>query len=271
MLGIGDGMMELIKSISIEALLIEYERNKNALTDMHDRFHDYINASQFCDFEACALGGSRYRHTGFLTRDNNGRKYGLDLAINRLRAAYWEKLMNESGMKTFMGSKAILDWDDMIREPSRQVDLPELNKDTIQSTFEALHKDKGVMFNKSVLDLFKSLSWSYKTNLPHKLGKRVIIGYLNTIQTGDKINDLEKALMVADNKNIKDRRDAIGSVAYYSHWSGGKVGVIAENEYLSIKAFQNHNAHITFKRPELVDRLNKIIALAYPNALPPIK
>ena len=35
-----------------------------------------------------------------------------------------------------------------------------------------------------------------------------------------------------------------------------------------IKYFQKGTAHITFKRPELVDGLNDIIARHYPGALP---
>ena len=42
----------------------------------------------------------------------------------------------------------------------------------------------------------------------------------------------------------------------------------AETEYLSIKCFKNTNAHITFKRLDLVEKMNKIIAKHYPGALP---
>jgi hypothetical protein len=35
----------------------------------------------------------------------------------------------------------------------------------------------------------------------------------------------------------------------------------------AIKFFQKGTAHITFKRPELVDKLNDIIARSYPGML----
>lgn len=40
-------------------------------------------------------------------------------------------------------------------------------------------------------------------------------------------------------------------------------------DLFEIKGFLNGNAHITFLRPDLVDRMNQILAKHYPNALPP--
>lgn len=42
----------------------------------------------------------------------------------------------------------------------------------------------------------------------------------------------------------------------------------AETAYLSIRTFKNGNGHVTFKRPDLVEKMNKIIAKHYPGALP---
>ena len=41
-----------------------------------------------------------------------------------------------------------------------------------------------------------------------------------------------------------------------------------EDEMFVIKYFQKGTAHIVFKRPELIDKLNNIIARHYPRALP---
>ncbi|WP_249820702.1 DUF4942 domain-containing protein, partial [Escherichia coli] len=41
-----------------------------------------------------------------------------------------------------------------------------------------------------------------------------------------------------------------------------------EDEMFVIKYFQKGTAHIVFKRPELIDKLNNIIARHYPGALP---
>ena len=43
---------------------------------------------------------------------------------------------------------------------------------------------------------------------------------------------------------------------------------LTENDYVSIRLFKNQNGHVTFKRPDLVMRRNRIIAQHYPDALP---
>ncbi|MEK8659526.1 DUF4942 domain-containing protein, partial [Escherichia coli] len=40
-----------------------------------------------------------------------------------------------------------------------------------------------------------------------------------------------------------------------------------EDEMFSIRYFKKGSAHITFRKPELVDRLNDIIAKHYPEQL----
>ena len=43
---------------------------------------------------------------------------------------------------------------------------------------------------------------------------------------------------------------------------------LAENDYVSIRLFKNQNGHVTFTRPDLVTRLNRIVATHDPDALP---
>ena len=40
------------------------------------------------------------------------------------------------------------------------------------------------------------------------------------------------------------------------------------DDYLRIKLFKNGNGHVTFLRPDLVARLNRILAKHCPGALP---
>jgi hypothetical protein len=41
-----------------------------------------------------------------------------------------------------------------------------------------------------------------------------------------------------------------------------------DNQYLSIRLYRNGNGHVTFKRLDLVDKMNRILAKHHPNALP---
>jgi len=41
----------------------------------------------------------------------------------------------------------------------------------------------------------------------------------------------------------------------------------AENDYFHLRWFKNGNGHLTFKRADLVEQMNRILAKHYPNAL----
>lgn len=183
-------------------------------------------------------------------------------------SAAWQYLMHESGMRTFMDATARDKWDQAIRDG----DIPELTDGNIRSTFKMLHDSRGDIFERGVIACFKGLSWHYKTNQPQKFGKRIVIAYLTGSSSYNKcsqLDDLMRVLSILDGKPEPDHRQGISSLLSTVGMTGwpAKPGT-AENDYLHIRTFKNHNGHIAFKRPDLVDKMNKIIAKHYPGALP---
>jgi hypothetical protein len=184
-------------------------------------------------------------------------------------AAAWQYLMHESGLRSLMDAKAREKWDKAIAEG----DIPELTDANIRSTFSMLHDSRGEMFERGVVACFKSLAWCYKTNLPQKFGKRIVMTYLTGYSSYSKCNELDdlmRVFHVLDGKPEPDHRGGISamlSAAGLNSWYPRKIGT-CENDYLSIRTFKNGNGHVTFKRPDLVDRMNLIIAKHYPGALP---
>jgi hypothetical protein len=265
--------MEIVRSISIEALIMEHDRVVDYLESSFDQYQQIKNTCQFCELDYAAIGRTRYSHESWVQVHNQDEQAYLQAAKNRLKAQLWRKLIDESGMKTFMGAKAVTQWEEMVTEPNKFKDLPDITMDNIKATFEALNRDKGAMFNQSVVDVFKSLSWDYKSNRPHKFGKKVIVGYMYSTGNNasrDRINDLEKAFCVLDNKPVKDWRQGSGTEVYNKACGfGGTRPMEFEFDYFKVRTFKNGNAHIIFTQPGLVEKLNKIIAVAYPNTLPP--
>lgn len=51
-------------------------------------------------------------------------------------------------------------------------DIPVVSEANILSTFEQLHLNKIDVFERGVINVFKGLSWDYKTNSPCSFGKR---------------------------------------------------------------------------------------------------
>lgn len=82
----------------------------------------------------------------------------------------------------------------------------------------------------------------------------------------DCLVDLERMLHLLDGKPIPDNRFDI-TRRLGDHIHENRHSNRYEDEMFAIKYFQKGTAHITFKRPELVDKLNDIIAKHYPGML----
>lgn len=79
--------------------------------------------------------------------------------------------MNKSGMLSLMDAQARAEWHNGLEKE----DIPAISESNILSTFEQLHKSKGEVFERGVINIFKSLSWDYKTNSPCRFGKKIIV------------------------------------------------------------------------------------------------
>ncbi|HDW9170999.1 TPA: DUF4942 domain-containing protein, partial [Escherichia coli] len=90
--------------------------------------------------------------------------------------------------------------------------------------------------------------------------------HLITGQQADRLADLERMLYLFSGKPIPDNRENI-TIRLDDHIQSVQGKESYEDEMFSIRYFRNGSAHITFRKPELVDRLNDIIAEHYPDML----
>lgn len=187
----------------------------------------------------------------------------------------WADLMNKSGMLSLMDDEARTKW-------SRDLefgDFPEITYENIQASFQQLNLEKEFVFERGVINLFRSLSWDYKTNNPCKFGAKVILnnfvnynpqwGFGRSYENWNKLDDLERIFKILDGQLATDHRNAV------SHRIGDHVSAspseakIFDDEYFTIRYFKKCSGHLAFKRMDLVDKLNDILAKHYPSALPP--
>lgn len=185
----------------------------------------------------------------------------------------WKNLMNKSGMLALMDAQAREEWYNSLEKD----DIPAVSEENILSTFEQLHQSKAEVFERGIINVFKSLSWDYKSNSPCKFGKKIIVtglvkhdrwGFgLNWGWQRDRLADLERMLMILDEKPVPDNRADV-TRRLSDHIHENRHSNCYEDEMFAIKYFQKGTAHISFKRPELVDKLNDIIAKHYPGTLP---
>lgn len=282
------GTTELVPSISIANLVNQRAAVVERLTQAIELIRDahgialaaHVGLPRFVIQHAT----SNYRGSGELPitprsyePDTNGPRRGNDerelagvreLMLKAIDSGGWQYLMSQSGLRSLMDATARAKWDKAILEG----DTPELSEANIRSTFKMLHDSRGEMFERGVIACFKSLAWDYKTNLPQKFGKRIVVTYLNGsggYHKGDELDDLLRVMHVLDGQPEPDHRHGVyallrsASLCCY----GAMAGVV-ENDYLHIRCFKNGNGHVTFKRPDLVVQMNLIIAKHYPGALP---
>ncbi|EMH4163756.1 DUF4942 domain-containing protein [Pluralibacter gergoviae] len=194
-------------------------------------------------------------------------------AITRnIDRSIWRDLMSKSGMLALMDAEARGQWCKNLEEG----ELPTVSEANILSTFEQLHQDKHAVFERGVINVFRGLSWDYKTNSPCKFGKKIIVdGLVSFNRWGfsfthgyrrDQLVDLERMLTLLDGKPLPDNRADI-ACRLSDHIGRQRTSAVYDDELFSINYFQKGSAHIVFKRPELIDRLNDIIAKHYPGVL----
>jgi hypothetical protein len=185
----------------------------------------------------------------------------------------WQDLMKKSGMLSIMDAQARDQWYRNLESK----DLPAISEESIYSTFEQLHCDKGEVFERGVINIFKSLSWHYKTNSPCRFGKKVIVtnlvsynqwGFtLNHSYRRDQLADLERMLHLLDGKPLPDNRSDLTTRLYEHIRANPQMAKVYEDEYFSIKYFMKGSAHLTFRKPGLVEKMNDIVAKHFPGML----
>jgi hypothetical protein len=195
----------------------------------------------------------------------------IEQATKAIDASAWAYLMNESGLRTFMDAAARNEWDNKVRA----LEVPPLTVENITATFTAMHDSRGDLFERGVLNCFRALSWDYKTNQPFKFGKRLILTYLLRVnagpgfrylsmnhKSGNQLDDLDRVLHILDGQPEPDHRNGWDSKIKTNNKPGEFTGT-----YFKVRWFLNGNGHLTFSRPDLVEKMNQILAKHHPNAL----
>ncbi len=201
------------------------------------------------------------------------RETAMKAITRNLDRSIWRDLMKKSGMLSIMDAQARDQWYRNLEGD----DIPAVSEANILSTFEQLHQSKGEVFERGVINVFKGLSWDFKSNSPCKFGKKIIVtglvkydrwGFgLNWGWQRDRLADLERMLMILDGRPVPDNRADV-TRRLSDHIHENRHSNHYKDEMFTIKYFQKGTAHITFKRSELVEKMNDIIAKHYPGALP---
>lgn len=262
---------ELILSTSIERIVTGRDSALMQITQIIEQFDAISRLTS-------EIGGGTaqdwamkagHRYDSWLTEKADKAMPAITRNIDR---SIWRDLMLKSGMMALMDAQARDQWHKNLEEG----ELPAISEANILSTFEQLHLNKIDVFERGIINVFRGLSWDYKTNSPCRFGKKIIINNLvkhnrwgfslNWGWRRDQLADLERMLFLLDGKPIPDNRGDV-TTRLMEHIRDHPSVQSYVDDFFSIRYFQKGTAHLTFKRPELIEKMNDIIAKHYPGML----
>ncbi|CCD30073.1 conserved hypothetical protein [Candidatus Glomeribacter gigasporarum BEG34] len=193
----------------------------------------------------------------------------MDEARQLIDASAWQYLMDASDLRLFMDEAAHDEWKEMLKPDH----CPVLTRAQIETTFSRLHAAREEMFERSILDAFRRLSWNYITKQPVQLGKRLIVNDLLSTwgpnhmsfsgEMTRRLDELVRVLSVLEGKPDLSCHECIyhylkqADFEGFCEWSG---------PYFSLRWYKKGTGHLTFSRADLVDKMNQIMLKHYPDA-----
>lgn len=261
-------VQDLVPSTDIKALLAQRQQIEHRIVEASNllaKASEALTAMQCDDLHDIVGPGYPNQRGADLSRGET------DKAMKAVDARLWNRLMNESGLRTFMSAKRRSEWDSKIYDH----EVPEFTAAAIVDTFRGIHDSRHALLNEGVTEVFRGLSWDYKTNNPVQFGKRIIIrdfcnhraGYFfpNT-HACDKLDDLLRLFYILDGKPQPDHRRGTWSRIVDHRDDDNELAI---DGYIHMRWYKNGNAHMTFLQPSKVAALNRVLATEHPSALPP--
>lgn len=203
----------------------------------------------------------------------------IEMARTEIDGALWRHLLDSLGFRNYMDADSIKSFMEMTKKAP-----PSVTVENCRATFQGLRENASEVFRRGLVNVFMKLDTNYRTNSAFRLGKKVILtnvidkyGYWNIWRQGhERISDVDRIFHVLDNKALPDPRkteegtpdhrgDAAAMLAL--DFRGEKTGVV-ETEYLRMKWFKNGSVHLEFKRADLVEKANRLIAEHFGEVLP---
>ncbi len=147
--------------------------------------------------------------------------------------------------------------------------LPEPTVENITATIEQFVADAGTIFRRGIANVFSKLDRRFRSHDGFKVGSRVILtrvfsewGRFSYGETRDKLVDIERVLSVLDDKPEASFTSALNALEHDRRGGGARQSEV-ETEYFLIRGFKNGNAHLWFKRDDLLEKVNKLLAEWY--------
>lgn len=217
-----------------------------------------------CGYALTHIEGDEHRGT------RDAMAEAVEFARKRVDMFAWQSLQRLSGLRNLMDAQATKDFAKQLSD-----NPPPFTDANIVATYTGLAAQSADIFERGLVNVFHGLNVrKYKTNSAFRVGKRVVLSHVlgswhsgwNHYANGrETIADLDRCFHILDGKKPPETANAADTVQH----AYAQRQAVVETPYFSARLFPgNKNIHLTFKRLDLVDRANDIIAKQASGSLP---
>jgi len=185
--------------------------------------------------------------------------------------AFWKSFVEETGIKSVMSIKDRETLDEQLNQERKSwhqngpAPLPPFTEPNLNAFIDTTFANIGGMIQSAIKEVFDWLRpWKsgHKTNDAWQIGDKVVLSYLSEsdyrgghrvpYQRQANLDALGNVLSMLDGKGCMKHPDNLTSKINRA-WNESDV---YEDDYIYAKCFKNQNAHIRFKRMDLVNQIN---------------
>jgi hypothetical protein len=253
----GDAFFKPVDTNDLVGLFSDYHNEKLSLTNlcqfMEQNNHQAFNRLVAANLSDPVASSSLFELKGGLTY---------------LNALYWEKALKLTDVKEHMSAKTKKQWNEQIEKR----ETPDFEESAVITTLKELLVSRDKFLAETVDDIFQSLSGSHVTNQPQGFSKRMIMPSLYgrgesepTQSVKDSICDLRHIVNKMLGRKGTGTNDTGVIIDACRHNMGQWCEV--DGGSIKIKVYKVGTVHLEV-HPDIAWRLNKILAVLYPMAIP---
>lgn len=154
--------------------------------------------------------------------------------------------------------------------------VPEATEQNIFATLQTFAADADMIFRRGIANCFTALDRRFRSHDGWEFGSRVILDralsdYGSWNYHGnqrDTLHDIERTFGVLDGRPLGAMYGGIGAIIQHERGHRGVHQSEHDSEYFKVRCYKNGNAHVWFKRDDLLEKVNKLLGEYYGAPIP---
>ena len=199
------------------------------------------------------------RNTLYSPSDRNQRARTVKKLSDQVNRKFWDHILELGQFRELMSAEKRKEIDNDLENP------PVLTYNTLTSTFNDLLSNRVNMLTDLTESVFKQRSSCYKSNLGHKINKRLVFNNVFSKHGGrfqtDLLNDACKVFSVLT---------GVESPEIVNLLSDSEEPILYFNGAVKFVAYQNGNVHVWILDMEIEYKINNILNKCFDGQLPEI-